>query len=250
MSAAPPTSGRDRAGSTRRSPQRTRWPLLTTLVLLLTMLAGVVALERAAPVSARSAPAVTGLPPLALDEPIACTRADERTGIDELRAELDREGRITSEMVYSCPRLFDGLTISYAGEVVGDVLVRRRGASGAWVLVNDDAYALEVGPLGAHREQRGFNSGLSVWLPDGLHEQLGAPGRSGRRGDIVLLEGVLLRADPADGGGITLRASTLEVVSPSVVVDEPLNAALAVAATVVMALALVAMLVARRRRDA
>jgi hypothetical protein len=249
MSGTPPTSGRDAAGATRRSPQRTRWPLLAILVLLLAMLAGVVALERAAPVSARSAPAVTGLPPLALDEAIVCTRADEPDRIDEFRSELDPQGRITSGMVYACPRLFDGLTVTYVGEVVGDVLVRRGGTPGAWSLVNDDAYALEVGPLGAHREQRGFNSGLSVWLPEGLHEQLGPPGRFGRRGDIVLLEGVLLRADPADGGGITLRASTLEVISPSVEVDEPLNAALAVAATVVMALALIATLVARRRRE-
>jgi hypothetical protein len=247
MSTLPPVSGPDAAGASRRSAQRTRWPLLATLGLLLAMLAGIVALERAAPVAPRSAPAIEGLPGLALDEPVLCTRADERARIEELRADLDLQARITSAMVYACPRLFDGLTVVHVGEIVGDVLERR---GGAWALVNDDAYALEVGPLGAHREQRGFNSGLSVWLPDGLHEQLGAPGRFGRRGDIVRLEGVLLRADPADGGGITLRATTLEIVSPSIAIDEPLNRTLAVAASVVMALALVAMLVARRRRGA
>jgi hypothetical protein len=248
MSGASPTPSpdRDEAAASRRAAQRsTRWPLLAVLVVLLAMLGGVIVLEGAAPSPTTTLPPLTGLPVPVLDEPVACTRADERDAIEQLRASLDPAGRITSEMVYACPRLFDGLEVIHVGEVVGDVLARR---GGAWALVNDDAYALEVGPLGASRAQRGFNSGLSVWLPDGLHEQLGAPGRFGRRGDIVRLEGVLLRADPADGGGITLRATALEVLAPSVAVDEPLNRALAVAAGVVMTLALLAMLIARRRR--
>ena len=50
---------------------------------------------------------------------------------------------------------------------------RRRAAAqrrGAWVLVNDDAYALDVGPLQGHSQFRGGNSGLSVWLPAPLPE--------------------------------------------------------------------------------
>jgi hypothetical protein len=229
-----------------QAARRTRWPLLAIAAVLLGLLAATVALERAAPRQASSAPAVGELPPPVLPEPVRCTRSDSDDRILEIAQDLRPDGRVTSAIVVACPRLLDGRDVVHVGEVVGDVL-RRSG--GAWVLVTDDAYALEVGPLGAHREQRGFNSGLSVWLPEGLHEQLGRPGRFGRRGDIVLLEGVLLRADPADGGGITLRASTLEVISPSVDVEEPLTAALAVAATVVMALALIATLVARRRRD-
>jgi len=229
-----------------RSTSRTRWPLLATFGLLAAMLAGVVVLEEAAPRLESSVPAVTGLPEPVLDDLVPCTRADDRAGLDELRSGFDPDGRITSELVYACPRLFDGLRARYVGEVVGDVLQRD---GGAWILVNDDAYALEVGPLGARRELRGYNSGLSVWLPDGLHEDLGAPGRFGRRGDIVLVEGVLLRADPADGGGITLRATSLERLSPSQSVDEPLNRLLALAASVMMLLAALAMLLKRRRRS-
>jgi hypothetical protein len=228
----------------RSAAPRTRWPLLATLGLLAAMLVGVIALEAAAPRVERSAPAVTGIPAPVLDEPVPCTRADEQAGIDTLRDQLDPDGRITSELVYACPRLFDGLRVRYVGEVVGDVLTR---TGGAWVLANDDPYALEIGPLGAHRELRGFNSGLSVWLPDGLHEDLGAPGRFGRRGDVVLVDGVLLRTDPADGGGITLRATSLEVLAPSQAVAEPLNRALAASAAVMLFLALGAMLIARRR---
>ncbi len=225
---------------------RTRWPILATLGLLAAMLVGVIVLEAAAPVLDRSAPAVTGLPALVLDEVVTCTRADDREDLVELQGQFDPDGRITSESIYACPRLFDGLDVRYVGEVVGDVLARE---GGAWVLVNDDAYALEVGPIGAHRQLSGFNSGLSVWLPDGLHERISATGRFGRRGDIILVEGVLLRTDPADGGGITLRATTLEVLAPSVTTAEPLNRALAIAAAAVMLLAVGAILVARRQRD-
>ncbi len=229
-----------------RAAPRTRWPILVTLGLLAAMLVGVIVLESTAPALERSAPAVTGLPGPVLDEAVTCTRADDREGLVELQEQFDPEGRITSEAVYACPRLFDGLDVRYVGEVVGDVL-RREG--GAWVLVNDDAYALEVGPLGAHRELAGFNSGLAVWLPDRLHEHIAETGRFGRRGDVVLIEGVLLRADPADGGGITLRATSLELLAPSVATAEPLNRPLVVAAAVVMLLALGAIVVARRARE-
>ena len=208
---------------------RTRWPLLAVVVLLGMLLAMTSALARSAPVapvSARAIPVLSNLPAPVLDEPVRCSRTDERAGIDELRREVRSEGRLTSAIVHACPRLLDGRDVVYIGEVVGDVL-RRPG--GAWVLVNDDAYALEVGPLGPHREQRGFNTGLAVWLPDGQHEQLGAPGRHGRRGDVVRIEGVLLRADPADGGGITVRAAKLEVLAPSASVTEPMNVPLVIA---------------------
>jgi hypothetical protein len=212
--------------------RRTRWPLLAAAVLLGLLLAMTTWLERAAPLAPtadRAVPDLGVLPDPLLDEPLYCSRADERASIADLRAQLRPEGRLTSEIVFACPRLLDGREVTYIGEVVGDVLRR---AGGAWVLVNDDAYALEVGPMGPHREQRGFNSGLAVWLPDGQHEQLGAPGRHGRRGDIVRIEGVLHRADPADGGGITVRSSQLEVLAPSAAVAEPLNLPLVVAAAV------------------
>jgi hypothetical protein len=228
--------------------RRVRWPLLATAGLLGLLLALTSALDRSAPSLPSSAPAVADLPQPLLDEPVRCTRSDERASIDDVRRVLRSEGRITSAIVSACPRLLAGRDVVYVGEVVGDVL-RRDG--GAWVQVNDDAYALEVGPFGAHRGTLGFSSGLTVWLPDGLHEGLGAPGRHGRRGDVVRIEGRLLRADPADGGGITVRARSLEVLAPSTVVEEPLNVPLVVAAVAAVLLACLswgwARLRARRR---
>ena len=228
-----------------RDRRRTRWPILAVTLLLAALLALTSTLERSAPTLPRSAPAVTGLPDLLLEAPITCTRAIERAQIEELARELQSEGRITSTMVFACPRLFDRREVVYVGEVVGDVLARD---GGAWVQVNDDAYALEVGPFGAHREQRGVSSGLAVWLPDGLHEQLGVPGRHGRRGDVIRVSGVLRRADPADGGGITVRATELEILAPAVTTEEPFHRDLALVATLAAAVALATTVWARARR--
>lgn len=227
-----------------RDRRRVRWPLLALAGVLGLLLALTSALERGAPRLPSSAPAVTGLALPVLDAPVRCSRTDARASVDDVRDALRTDGRLTSAIVFACPRLLAGRDVVYVGEVVGDVL-RRDG--GAWVQVNDDAYALEVGPFGAHRETRGFSSGLSVWLPDGLHEGLGAPGRHGRRGDVIRVEGVLLRADPADGGGITVRAATLDVLAPSVAVAGPVDRTLVLAAAAAALLALASWVWARRR---
>ncbi len=90
-------------------------------------------------------------------------------------------GRVTSGEVVTCPDAFDGQVVVYIGEVIGDVLHRD---GGAWVLMNDDAYALEVGPLDSHGDFQGYNSGLSVWLEGelaDLADEAGSPDRRGRR---------------------------------------------------------------------
>lgn len=137
------------------------------------------------------------------------------------RSEVVAEGaRVSSATVLHCPEAMDGRRVTFVGEVVGDVL-RRRG--GAWVLVNDDDYALRTGPLPLHGTLAGTNSGLPVWLPEDLLDGLSEPGRPGRRGDIVLVTGRILRTDPEDAGGLTLRAETLTIVAAGVDVDEPLD---------------------------
>jgi hypothetical protein len=222
----------------------TRWALLTVLLMLAAIVTGALALDRAAPTGTPLPALAVELPPPLLATPFVCTRADERARIDEVVADLAPDGRLTSSLAFACPRLFDGRSVIFVGEVVGDVL-RRDG--GAWVQVNDDAYALERGPIGPHRERLGTSSGLAVWLPDGLHETLGDPGRYGRRGDLVQVSGDFLRADPADGGGMAVRARELELLSPSTPVTETLNLPLALAAGGALLLTSVLLVWSRRR---
>lgn len=162
----------------------------------------------------------------------------------EAIAEVDPVGRVFSSEVMDCPSAFDRQAVTYVGEVVGDVLQRDEGA---WLLVNDDPYALEVGPLQGHSDFRGTNTGLSVWLPRPLPEL--EPGGPDRRGTIISVDGVVQRADPKDGGGLTLTALTSEsttILEEAVAVERPLNRGQALAA-VLFALVAAAVIVVERR---
>lgn len=222
---------------------RTRWLMIGPLTGLALIVIGAVALEAAGPRTDPESAAIEGLPPLALDDARSCLRLEDDLAAADIRERFTAGARVSSTQVYRCPSAFDGVAVTYVGEVVGDLL-RRDG--GAWVQVNDDPYALEVGPLIAHREQEGFNTGMSVWLPDGLHERLTGLGDSTRRGDVVLVTGQLLRDDPDDGGGITIRADELDLLAPSETVDAPLHLVQAVVAAVLALVAAGTFLWARR----
>ncbi len=230
-----------------RRRQRTRFLLIGAVAGLAVIVLGAEALLRAAPLEDRREELrVLGVPPLASIEVATCARRAGDDTAGDVRDVFPAGGRVSSAQVYACPAAYDGLRVTYAGEPVGELLSRR---DGVWAQVNDDDYALEVGPISGHRELRGFNTGLSVWLPDGLHEQIGDVGRPGRRGDVLLLTGVLYRADPDDGGGITLRADRLEVLAPSIEVAAPLHRTQAVVAAVLVLLAAMTALWARTARQ-
>ena len=209
----------------RRGP--TRWLIVTPLVGLAVVIAGVVALEASAPVVAPPEELSVDVPPLGLEDETECVRRADDDGAGDVREDFRDGERVSSTQVILCPAAFDGREVTYVGEVVGELLPRE---GGVWAQVNDDAYALEVGPLVGHRERAGFNTGLAVWLPDGLHEEIEAPGRPGRRGDVIQVRGELLRTDPDDGGGTTVRAEQLEVLANPVEVDDPLHVPQAIAA--------------------
>lgn len=201
-----------------------------------------------------TAPEVT-LPPVTAAAPdpedprvVTCERTlPEAPETKEDVADVDPVGRVSSVDIIECPDAFERQPIIYIGEVIGDVL-RRDG--GAWVLVNDDEYALEVGPLRGHSRFKGGNSGLSVWLQAPLPDL--EPGGPDRRGTIVEVRGRVLRADPADGGGLTVRAFDAEsttILSDAATIGQPVNRGQAVAA-VVFLLAAAAVVVAERRSAA
>jgi hypothetical protein len=105
--------------------------------------------------------------------------------------------------------------------VVGDVL-RRDG--GAWVLVNDDdvrpgGRAAAGPPRAPWHEQRPDRLGPRA--PAG-RDRRDSGGRASR-GDLVEVAGRIVRTDPSDGGGLTLRATNLQILAPAVAVDEPLD---------------------------
>jgi hypothetical protein len=76
-------------------------------------------------------------------------------------------------------------------------------------------------------------------------------GGSDWRGDVLRVRGVVRRTDPADGGGLTLRAFDGSVLAPAVPLSRPVNRPQAVTAAVLAVAALGAVAyeraVARRR---
>jgi hypothetical protein len=231
---------------TPRRRGRTRWLQLTSVSFLAVVVTGVVVLEAIGPEVDPGDLAVDGVPPLALEDARPCTRQADDGVSEEIRDAFVPGGRISSTQVHLCPQAFDGLQVTYVGEVIGEVLPRR---GGAWAQVNDDRYALEVGPLIGHQERAGFNTGLSVWLPDGLHERVQGTGRAAQRGDVVLVQGTLVRADPDDGGGITVRAEELTTLAPMTRIEEPLHVVQAVVAALLAVLAVAAVAWSRRVRQ-
>jgi hypothetical protein len=140
---------------------------------------------------------------------------------------------VTSSDLYDCPQTFDGRRVRYRGEAVGALLWR---GSGAWSQLNDDVYAGTFGPLPTHRDFRGGNSGVGVLLPATAAVQIGNVGGPRTHGDVVAVEGVFHRVDPA-GEVAVIRADTARVVTPGGPYTDPLLADRRVAAVVAVLLA-------------
>lgn len=222
---------------------RQRWSTVVATVVLVVGLGALVGWLRAtAPGSPTDTSVTDLLPP---GDALTCEEL-----ADDVEAPTPDEeqsaGLALSGSILSCPYEFDGLTVTYIGEVVGDVLQRD---GGAWVLVNDDAYALEQGPLVAGETPAGTNSGLTVWLPTELAALVDEPGEHGVRGDVVEVVGTVRRTDPADGGGLTIRASEGRVLAEAVELDEPVHRNQAFAAGALSLLALFTLWRERERRD-
>ena len=164
------------------------------------------------------------------------------------RAGILRSVTVTSNELYDCPQAFDGRTVTYRGEVVGAVLRR---AGGAWVHLNDDVYALERGPLPAHRDFRGGNAGVGVFVPPALAERIAFVGGPEAEGDVLEVVATFRRVDPVSGEVAVLRAGSGRVVRVGrPFVDPPLpdrRVVAAVLAPVAVALVVAERVVARRR---
>jgi len=230
----------------RRMSPRTATQLLAALAVVVVLAALVGQLRRSAPhepvdflvSGAAEDPEAPGSGVLTCERTLP-DRPTTPQGIED----AEPVGRVSSTQVIECPDVFDRRVVTYIGEVVGDVL-RRDG--GAWVLMNDDAYALEVGPMPSHGQLRGYNSGLAVWLEGDLADLAERPGGPGWRGDVLRIRGTVLRTDPADGGGLTIRATDAEVIAEATPLQVPLHRGQALAAAVLGLLAVGAVVLERR----
>lgn len=150
---------------------------------------------------------------------------------------------VSSVDVHDCPTVYDRRAVIYEGEAVGALLERR---DGAWVQLNDDAYGGALTPLPAHRDFRGANSGVGVFLPPELVDLVDTVGGPRARGDTLRVTGTFHRVDPASGEVGVIRADQAVLVSPGTTTDQqPLRARRVVGGLLVLVAA--AMMVAFRR---
>lgn len=122
----------------------------------------------------------------------------------------------TSADLVESPGAWDGKTVTYTGEVIGEVMVR---GEMAWLHVNDDPYYLRNVEEGA--ELGGYNSGHAVWLPAELTEGIAHFGDYKHEGDVVMVTGVFNAACPEHGGDMDIHATALTIEIPGRdVIDE------------------------------
>jgi hypothetical protein len=147
---------------------------------------------------------------------------------------------VSSDELYNCPQAFNGESIRYRGEVVGDVLARD---GGAWVQLNDGPYAAVGTQSPARPSLRGGNTGVGVFVPRELARAITAAGGPETRGDIVEVVGEFNRVDPATAETAVIRAESGRVVSRGRALGDPGldGRALAVGVVAPLALATVAL---------
>lgn len=128
---------------------------------------------------------------------------------------------VSSENLYDCPAVYDGRVVRYEGEVVGALLHR---SDGAWTQLNDDLYAGVLGPLPTHRDYRGANAGVGVFLPADIADRVATVGGPRARGDVLVIVGTFHRIDPDSREAAVIRADTATIARRGRPVDqEPLR---------------------------
>jgi len=116
------------------------------------------------------------------------------------------------------PAEWDGVTVTFEGEAIGEAMVR---GGHAWIHVNDDAYARASIEAGA--KLAGFNSGMPVYLPAEEAEKIEDFGSHTVQGDLVRVVGVFRAASPEHGGEMLIEGSSLEVVRGGSAIEDPLK---------------------------
>lgn len=121
------------------------------------------------------------------------------------------------ELVES-PKQYDGHTITFTGEVIGEAMHR---GDHTWLHLNDDAYYVKNVEEGANLG--GYNSGMAVWIPTDQTNELAFFGDYKHEGDIAKIRGVFNAACGQHGGDMDIHATTLAVVTPGHVVTDPIH---------------------------
>ncbi|HSJ34930.1 MAG TPA: hypothetical protein VLB85_07735 [Acidimicrobiia bacterium] len=110
------------------------------------------------------------------------------------------------------PAQYADLRLTITGELVGDYSKR---GEGVWVQVNDDPFV--AAPIVAGGDPSTTSTGVGALIPTDLFEAVvvGQPGRYGRTGPLVELDGIFRYHDPDRGGETYLEVEAASLVDPA-----------------------------------
>lgn len=107
----------------------------------------------------------------------------------------------SAELINNAKR-YDGNTVIYSGEVIGDVMKRGKYS---WLNVHD-----------------GINA-VGIWIDNDLIKNIGHAGNYKTRGDFITVKGAFYRRCIEHGGDLDIHAVSLRKVSDGAVIPEKIN---------------------------
>jgi hypothetical protein len=138
--------------------------------------------------------------------------AGRRSRIVMLSAGFMLSAVLLPKMCYSQPvssvelinraQQYDGQTVAYQGEVIGDVMARK---DHVWINVNDGKNA------------------LGIWVHQRLAKDISFTGSYKSKGDVIEVTGIFQRSCVQHGGDLDIHAQTLRIVNPGRATAEGLN---------------------------
>ena len=97
---------------------------------------------------------------------------------------------------------YDGKTVNYKGEIIGDVMIR---GDHAWLHVNDGSIA------------------IGIWAPKTMIQDIGYVGDYHKKGDTVEISGTFHRTCSEHGGDLDIHASEIKKVTLGSLVIQPIS---------------------------
>ncbi|MDD5005414.1 MAG: DNA-binding protein [Candidatus Omnitrophica bacterium] len=108
----------------------------------------------------------------------------------------------TSSDLLNGTKQYDGKTVNYKGEVIGDVMIR---GDHVWLHVNDGTIA------------------IGIWAPKIMIQDILYIGDYHKKGDIVEVSGTFHRSCPEHGGDLDIHASEIKKITSGSTVIRPIS---------------------------
>jgi len=144
-----------------------------------------------------------------------------------ISAKAENQSITSTELIEDASE-WDGTTVSYGGEVVGDVLYR---GNYAWINVSDGANA------------------IGIYIPAAEAKKIKNVGGYRIVGDTVFLSGTFHRACAEHGGDMDIHADTINVTEKGHSVEDNPSTGLLVSAGVLFLLALTGTILVLKKKS-